>query len=60
MSKELKSIHVDFDKKIFELNGKILEKCSFLNIRYENGIWSVDITKDEVYVSPTDQKLKES
>ena len=51
---------MDFDKKIFELNGKILEKCSFLNIRYENGIWSVDITKDEVYVSPTDQKLKES
>ena len=58
MSKELKSIHMDLDKKIFELNGKRLEKCSFLNIRYENGIWSVEITKDEIYKSPMDHVME--
>ncbi|WP_347256353.1 hypothetical protein [Anaerostipes sp. PC18] len=58
MSKELKKIHVDLDKNIFELNGKRLEKCSFLNIMYENGIWSVEITKDEIYKSPRDHVME--
>ena len=58
MSKELRSIHMDLDKNIFELNGKRLEKCSFLNIMYDNGIWSVEITKDEIYKSPMDHVME--
>ncbi len=58
MSKELRSIHMDLDKNIFELNGKRLEKCSFLNIMYDNGIWSVEITKDEIYKSPRDHVME--
>ncbi len=46
-----KSIHIDFDKGIFEVNGKRLECVSDLKLCYDshNDNWTLQITKDIFY-----------
>lgn len=48
----LKSIHIDVDNGIFEVNGEdISADTSYLNLIFEAGVWSLVITRDTVYAS---------
>lgn len=50
--KVFKSIHIDLEKDIYELNGEcISETTSELNLYFENGKWSLQITKEDCYAS---------
>lgn len=54
----LKSIHIDVDKGIYEVNGDdISADTSYLNLIFEAGVWSLMITRDTVYAS--DQYIKD-
>lgn len=48
---EFKNIHIDLSKKIFQLNGKNLNRVSKLELTFENGKWSLLISKDGNYES---------
>lgn len=47
--KEFKSIHIDTEKGIYLINGR--EECliSHLELEFDNGKWSLFITKDEYF-----------
>lgn len=54
----LKSIHIDVDKGIYEVNGEdISADTSYLNLTFEAGVWSLMITRDTVCAS--DPNIKE-
>ena len=48
---EFEDIHIDLNKKIFQLNGKNLNRVSKLELTFENGKWSLLVSKDEIYES---------
>ena len=51
-AKEFRSLHVDLDKNIYEINGKVVSpKCFYLKLELENGEWSLQISTDEFYTS---------
>ncbi len=58
---EFKSVHIDLEKKIFELNGeKIPKKCISLSIWFDNGDWSLEMREELVTeYTANDQKIKE-
>ena len=39
-----KSVHIDFDERIFLLNGKPTSNIEKLSIQAENGYWRLDVT----------------
>lgn len=45
----LKSIYFDFQKCIFEINGKSVVSCSDIEISCHNGEWSVSITEKGIF-----------
>ena len=47
--KELKSIEIDIEKKVFKLNGKDMIGISRLDLDFDNGKWTLLVTKDEIY-----------
>lgn len=47
--KELISVEIDIKKKIFKLNGKDMKGVSGLEIEFNNGKWTLLVTKDEIY-----------
>lgn len=47
--KELKSLNIDIEKSIFLLNGEEMRGISRLDIDFDNGKWSLLVTKDELY-----------
>lgn len=47
--KELKSVEIDIEKRIFKLNGEDMKGISRLDIEYFNGKWVLMVTKDEIY-----------
>ena len=48
--KELKSLEINIEKGIYLLNGVELKGISRLDIDFNNGKWSLLVTKDELYV----------
>ena len=50
-AERFKSLHIDFDRDIFELNGKRLECVSELKLSYDSyhDDWTLQITKDIFY-----------
>lgn len=45
--KKFKSIHIDTEKGIYLINGKEERLIRRLELEFNNGIWSLSITKDE-------------
>lgn len=58
---EFKSVHIDLEKKIFEVNGeRIPKKCVRLSIWFDNGDWSLEMSEELVTeYTANDQKIKE-
>ena len=50
--KEFKSIHIDFENGIHLLNGEAMHRVSYLELRFDNGNWSLIISRDEFYKKP--------
>ena len=49
-SKELKSLVIDVEKGIYEINGKdVKESGCAMTVNYENGKWSLMITEQTIY-----------
>ena len=54
--KKFKSIHVDTEKRIYEINGeKIPDRCSKLSLEFDNGEWLLLITTSNLYASSAQQ-----
>lgn len=47
--KELESLVIDVKNNRYELNGTTMKGVSRLNVDFENGRWTLLITKDEMY-----------
>lgn len=45
--KELRSIHIDLEKKIYEINGEPMSCVRELNLVLDADGWSLRISKDE-------------
>lgn len=48
--KPFKSIHIDTEKGIYLLNGEEVSMVSRIDLEFNNGKWSLLITRDELYV----------
>ena len=51
--KPLKSIHIDTEKGIYLLNGEEVQMISRIDLEFNNGKWSLLITRDELYAQET-------
>lgn len=51
--KPFKSIHIDIEKEIYLLNGEKVPMVSRIDLEFNNGKWSLLITRDELYVQET-------
>ncbi len=60
MQKErFKSVHVDIEKGIYEVNGeRIPDRCSKFSLEFEDGVWSLAVTASKLYTN-SDQKIME-
>lgn len=47
--KPFKSIHVDLEKGVFLINGEALPMVNRIDLEFNNGKWSLLITRDELY-----------
>lgn len=58
--KKLRSIHIDTEKGIYQLNGEdIGSDTSRLRLEFENGEWSLEVTRDS-YFTANDRELQMS
>lgn len=47
---KLKSLHIDVEKGIYEVNGRDISKSGkSLKLTFENGEWSLMITEDSLF-----------
>lgn len=51
--KPFKSIHIDTEKGIYLLNGEEVQMISRIDLEFNNGKWSLLITRDELYAQET-------
>ena len=56
-AKEFESIHIDFEKGIHLLNGEAMPRVSYLELRFDNGNWSLFISRDEFYKKPVTKDI---
>lgn len=55
----LKSLHIDVENGIYEVNGRDISKSGkYLNLVFENGAWSLMISEDTIYTT-SNQNIKE-
>lgn len=52
--KKLKSLIIDVENKRYLLNGKEMAGISRLDLDFDNGKWTLLITKDEMYQTAPD------
>lgn len=56
---ELKSLHIDIEKGIYEVNGRdVSDKGTYMNLIFEDGSWSLMITENNFY-NACCQEIKE-
>lgn len=49
-TQKLKSVIIDVEKGIYEVNGKsIASGCSELTLEFKEGKWSLALTEDSIY-----------
>lgn len=59
VTQKLKSILIDVEKGIYEVNGKsIASGCSELTLEFKKGEWSLALTEDSIY-STSESVIKE-
>lgn len=58
--KELRSIHVDLEKKIYEINGEPMSCVRELNLVLDADGWSLRISKDEWFTEGSRRLRKRS
>lgn len=51
-SKELKSIIIDFENKVFLLNGEQMDTVRSLHLEADGSEWSLTLCRDEIYEAP--------
>lgn len=51
IAKKFKSIHIDTEKDIYLLNGKKIESVYFMRLQFEDGLWSLKTTQNNLYES---------
>lgn len=51
MIKEFKSLYVDAEKGIFEVNGEKIENVSAFSAAFKDGEYGLMITRDDMYAS---------
>lgn len=57
---KLKTIQIDIEKKHCLINGEdISANCKYLNLKFEDGEWSLMITTDRFFKSPVTIKTME-
>lgn len=56
--KEFKSLQIDLKKGIFLLNGEDIRDVHRLDLEFDNGRWSLLVTRDELYEQAATQKSK--
>lgn len=57
--KELRSLHIDVENGIYQLNEMDISKSvSRLELVFEDGIWSLMVTEDSIYTT-NDHAIKE-
>lgn len=50
--RKLESVHIDIDKRIFEVNGEdISSNTSYFKLIFEGGLWTLETTKKNAYSS---------
>lgn len=54
--KKLKSLEIDLEKNIYKLNGEDMEFVSRIDISYNNGEWTLFLTRDEIYAQTVPKK----
>lgn len=47
--KELKSLEINIQEGIYRLNGEDMKGISRLDVEFNNGMWALLVTKDEIY-----------
>ena len=50
--KELKSIIIDFENKVFLLNGEPMDTVRSLHLEADGSEWSLTLCRDEIYEAP--------
>lgn len=62
MSEFLKSLEINKEKGICIVNGTdVSNKCKYLKLEFENGIWTLNITTDRIFsneLPTTEETLK--
>ena len=53
--KPFKSIHIDTEKGIYLLNGEEVSMVSRIDLEFNNGKWSLLITRDELYAQEVEK-----
>lgn len=56
--KPFKSIHIDTEKGIYLLNGEKVSMVSRIDLEFNNGKWSLLITRDELYAQEATKEEK--
>lgn len=54
--KRLNSLVIDLEKGIYLLNGEDMKGVSRLDIEFDNGNWTLLVTKEEIYVQAASEK----
>lgn len=54
--KKFESLTIDIEKNIFSLNGEDMNGVSRLDIDFDNGRWTLLVTKDEIYTQAASEK----
>lgn len=54
--KELKSLTIDLEKGAYLLNGEDMTGISRLDIEFDNGKWTLLVTKNEIYAQTVSGK----
>lgn len=51
--KEFKSLEINIEKGVFLLNEEKMRGVSRIDLDFDNGKWTLLVTKDEMYVQAT-------
>lgn len=56
--RKLKSLIIDVENNIYELNGEPMKAISEMRLDFNNGKWTLTVSEDIVYEQSTPDKAK--
>lgn len=51
MDEQLRTLVIDTEKGIYKVNGRTISKTEYLNLVFENGVWSLVIKENSFYTA---------